>query len=307
MVATLKNTETIRLVRVGLSGEEFAVPLDAVETILRLEPGRWADNGEYGNAVRGSLVYRGEEVGVLCLGSLLGRNPVTNRHPFAILLNSASGRFAILVDRVSQSKDYPLDQLQTPPELVSHSTNGLVSHFIAEEETFLMVMAAERLIDDTPAKSRRRNITTREKPSGLAEQIIAFRSQEFTTSERPYTFGIPARNVVEVMTLPPIQKLPTTSSDFLGVVPWRGRVLPVVDLSARMGLAPSSAAATRAVVTLVDGRPFALAAMPGVHVWNLPLPHAASTKTWPSQYLRGAVELKAESLLSPDLVRLLGD
>jgi chemotaxis signal transduction protein len=307
MVATLSQNlaQTLRLVRLGIGREEFAVPLDAVETILRLEPGRWNDNHEVGSVVRGSLTFQKEELGVLCLASLLGRRTYKLQNPFALILNSVNGRFALLVERVSPSTDHRLEAMLDPPESVCVSTHDLVTKLIREDGGFLMLLAPERLVEerqaepDVPSVLKKRSQTTTK-----ASQLIVFRTQEFAAQKRPIAYGVPANWVLEVADLPPVQKLPTTSADLLGVVPWRQFALPIVDLSARIGLGAGSSRATRAVVIRHGKQLLGLAALPGVHVVNLPIPHADCACDFASPLVRGAIELKHETLIAPDVAAL---
>lgn len=66
-------------------------------------------------------------------------------------------------------------------------------------------------------------------------------------------YGLCAPDVAEVVAVPTVTRLPGVPSWIVGIANWRGRVLPLVDLRALIGLAvtplPSSA---RVVVLAVD-------------------------------------------------------
>ncbi|MFN3512339.1 MAG: chemotaxis protein CheW [Phenylobacterium sp.] len=52
------------------------------------------------------------------------------------------------------------------------------------------------------------------------------------------TFAVPVDRVQEILELRPIARLPHTPADFLGMIDVRGSGVPVVDLRAKLGLAP---------------------------------------------------------------------
>ena len=64
--------------------------------------------------------------------------------------------------------------------------------------------------------------------------------------------ALPSGVVREMLELPRVTHVPGLPSDAAGVITWRGRVAPVVDLRARLELPPRATAAGRRMAVVVD-------------------------------------------------------
>jgi len=64
--------------------------------------------------------------------------------------------------------------------------------------------------------------------------------------------------VQEIFKLPEITKIPKAADYVVGVIDLRGKVLPIVDLSLKLGL-PSEGHATRGIVVSIEGKQVGLA------------------------------------------------
>ena len=61
-------------------------------------------------------------------------------------------------------------------------------------------------------------------------------------------FGIDIMSIREIRAWTPVTKLPRVPAHVAGVVNLRGTVLPVVDLAARLGWAPTEATSRHAII-----------------------------------------------------------
>lgn len=90
--------------------------------------------------------------------------------------------------------------------------------------------------------------TTLTKSDGTqARELIAFRlgQQEFC---------LDVMNVREIRGWTPVTPLPHAPSYMLGVINLRGTVLPIIDLSARMGFAPAEPSTRHAIMVVEMGK-----------------------------------------------------
>lgn len=73
-------------------------------------------------------------------------------------------------------------------------------------------------------------------------------------------YGVPVRDVREIVGTLPITPVPGTPHHVLGIVNLRGKVIPVIDLRLRLGL-PATTVGPRACVVVCHGRDNALVGM----------------------------------------------
>lgn len=78
----------------------------------------------------------------------------------------------------------------------------------------------------------------------MADKYLTFRLQD-------ETYGVPVSKVREIVTMPAITPVPQAPPYVKGVFNLRSRVLPVIDLRARLG-APAAAYTERTCIVVVD-------------------------------------------------------
>ena len=79
-------------------------------------------------------------------------------------------------------------------------------------------------------------------------QIVVFKIEQ-------ESYGVPIDAVQEIVRVPDVTTVPDAPPFFMGVINLRGRIVPVVDLRARLRLAPAERTKhTRVLVTETDGR-----------------------------------------------------
>jgi len=82
----------------------------------------------------------------------------------------------------------------------------------------------------------------------------------FSIAGQPY--AIESRQVIEVLPLVPARPLPRAPDYLLGIFTYRGRLLPLVDLARRLGVAPPAAKLSTRVI-VVEVEPAVAGAEPG--------------------------------------------
>ena len=142
-------------------------------------------------------------------------------------------------------------------------------------------------------------------PAQIDELFVLFRVGDAV-------FGLPAADVVQMESFSGATAVPGTPSFVAGIMPLRGRVVPVVDLRVRFGLSPIVPNLdTRVVVTEVRGRAIALAVESAREVARLrgedvkPPPHLLEEVG--SGFVSSVAHAGDRIILVVDLEKVLGE
>lgn len=131
----------------------------------------------------------------------------------------------------------------------------------------------------------------------------------FSTSpggEAPVLFGLSLAQVQEVIRPQPLLRVPGAPPYLLGLAPFRDEVVPVIDLSLRMGAGPSFfEGESRLLVARGTRVPLKLGfpVRAEIKVENLPLPNRVNSSRFlfDRSLVRGVFELDAGTVFIPDL------
>jgi purine-binding chemotaxis protein CheW len=123
-------------------------------------------------------------------------------------------------------------------------------------------------------------------------------------------FGLPLETVREVIRVGDITRVPQSPPHIRGVTNLRGRILPVVEIRSRLGLAPLVPRSTaRIIVAEVRGRVLGLLVDSVAQVQKVPADRVVATpdevKSSHADYLTGVVQLYDRLLILLDLPRAL--
>jgi chemotaxis signal transduction protein len=318
MVSPAVATATLRLVRCRTGGERYGLEMTWVHGIQRADRLR-PDPGAGGRV--GWLPGRGGEVEVFSLAALLGRpfrEAGAGQH--ALVLNTAPARRGILVDHVAQAARVEADHLLPLPALARPAA-GFFEGLVLGPDEVLLVLAPERLCPDAPShgcpdgEGAGRALGAApvwDFAAGKWErspgQLVLFPLSETAAGERPLAFGLSIAQVAEIVESPALTPVPGAPAVVRGLVAWRGRAVPVLDLAQRLGLPPlSPGRGTRLLVARdpAHAGPVGLLVRAPVRMLRLPAPHTPSDRPLPveGRLVKARVELKAETLVVPDLGR----
>jgi purine-binding chemotaxis protein CheW len=99
------------------------------------------------------------------------------------------------------------------------------------------------------------------KPQDRAQAEIEQKYLTFLLGEEEY--GIPVLQVAEIVKIEKLIQIPHSREYFLGLMDIRGRVLPIVQLKAKLAIQDEAGAARRAgdraIITVINGRRIGLA------------------------------------------------
>jgi purine-binding chemotaxis protein CheW len=123
-------------------------------------------------------------------------------------------------------------------------------------------------------------------------------------------FGLPVDTVREVIRVGDVTRVPQAPAHIRGVTNLRGRILPVVEIRSRLGLAPLVPRSTaRIIVVEVRGRVLGLLVDSVAQVQKLPadrlVPAPDEVKSAHTAYLNGVVHLDNRLIILLDLALAL--
>jgi chemotaxis signal transduction protein len=265
--------------------------------------------------------------------------------------------WALLVDRVSQVIQIPADRVVPLPPIVVNPSADYFKGIIKLDEQLILFLSPERLHPDASlsaggpvrkaASSSPGPFLSTRSPTASAEgqrlghgQIVIFSIAELHPGERALSFGLSISQVPEILEPLPMIPVPAAPAFVLGLVNWRDRPVPVIDLASRLGLAPEANRPANGRTCLIVARDkghvlpvpspalspvegiargssskggsnqgawVGFLARPGIRVLRLPIAHQPCSRTLPldQTLTRGIVELENETLVIPDIRGIL--
>lgn len=228
--------DTVALVVFTLAEQAFALPLGAIDEVLRV-PAEVARMPHADTVVVGSITVRGELLPVLSLGALLAM-PVGDAAARSRIVVARIGgsRVGLLVDAVRGIERVPETAIDPVPQVLTRGSAEARIQAICRVDDgrkLVSVLAAEHLL--------RPDITARLTQGSAAEspgeaavdttgaQFLLFRIGDGV-------FAMPIDAVDEVVALPGrLARLPKAPSFVKGVMSLRGAAVPVIDQAERFG------------------------------------------------------------------------
>jgi len=246
--------------------------------------------------------------------------------PFTLEGSEGGQPWALLVDDVSRVIQIPADRLVPLPPIVVNPSADYFKGVILLNGRLTLFLAPERLHPDslpnasgpvreakspdpTSSPSTRSGTTGAEGARRTRGQVLVFHTTEPDRAEHTLAFGLSISQVPEILGSLPVTPVPGAAAFVLGLVNWRGRPVPVIDLDRCLGFGSSLAdGRTRLVIARDTGRPgkstwIGFPARPAIQLLRLPVLHEPSSRSLSIDptLIRGVVELEGETLIIPDL------
>ncbi len=305
----------LSLVRCGAGGQSFGLEMAWVGGIDRADrlSGKPGPGG-----LAGALTGGGTYVPVYRLSELLGIGAgEAVALPHVIVLNARPEPWGLLVDRVSQVLRVPDGRAAPLPAGLGDGPARYFKGLARGDEEMLLLLAPARFspvgTEPLPGEwgADGEDAGLLGLPAGAAGgagRLVVFSTSPPAPRERPVAFGLSITQVVEVVESARVLPVPKADGHVLGLAGWRDRLVPVVDLSRRLGAGPSVLdGQSRLVVARAASRLVAFPVRPGARVLQLPVPHRPCTRELPLEpaRTRAVVELKGQTLAVPDMETLL--
>lgn len=299
---------TLALLGCRAGGQDFALPLEAVETVLRLPPG-FAPLPGLGAAALGVMPHRGQVLPLLALAALLGHGAaVPARGARVLVLRQGQARAGLLVEAVRGILAVPEAAVEPLPPLLLRGMGGEGEGRVAaiarleEGRRLLPILAPASLLEGAapapaPAAGQETAATA---VAEEGERALLLRLEE-------QDYALPLAAVAELARAPAaLPRLPQAPEGLAGVMTLRGEPLPVLDLRRLLGLPAAAREGRVVVVAWLEGLRVALMADAVTGLRRLP---GAARTPVPAPLVEGAAGLPGGAglalLLSP--AALLGE
>jgi chemotaxis signal transduction protein len=261
---------------------------------------------------RGDAPGAGGGLAVVSLAERLGLQERDQGARPVVSVRSSGAAWGLLVDRVLGAVHVTADQRFALRALSpACSTGPFRTVFVrGSEGMFLGLDLAELSPEPMPPDELDDASAPMALPVGRGAQsggrIVLFTPLGLPDMGRPVRVGLSVSQVLEVTEPLPILTIPTAPSFVCGLVCWRDRPVPVIDLAARFGFATDRFETGGRLLVARVGADAGLIGIPvrsSVQVRPLPLRHVASTYrlSVPDELLFGAVETEEASVVVPNL------
>ncbi len=279
MLVSNETHSTMRIVPCYLGGNRYS--FDIADITALTEDGLVNKTAAEG-PIRGWIQRRGQRVPVYSLAERLGlAQEAETGSEVAIILKRGAEPIAVSVDRVTQPLDVESANIHPLPAAADPSLRNLIRNVLWHEQELWLHMDAARL-----SGAARQAPAGRHAPSAARQQegdsgqgsgaILAFGIPSINPGEREVLFAVSARQVLEILEEASPVPVPASPSHLRGLIAWRKRPVPLIDLGRIMGWAPNPREKT-AVLVVRGARfpePLAMPIAAGAGTFRLPIPHS---------------------------------
>lgn len=220
---------TDQIVTFRLAGEELALPINAVQEIIKLTDIIHVPNtADYVDGI-GNL--RGGILPIVNLRKKLGlEDKEANETSRIVVLNTPGGATGFMVDSVSEVMHIENDVLEHPPEMVS-SIQGQFLRGIAkidDGKRMVLILSEEQILPELAGLQSEEKKTEERKLDSShslneSEQLVTFHIGD-------EEFAINIMQVKEIIRVTEITPLPKSPKHTIGVMSLRNQLLPIMDL-----------------------------------------------------------------------------
>ena len=255
--------DRVALVALRLGGQDYALPLDQVDRVMR-PPGALTTVPRSDGAMLGTIAFDGGLLPVVSLAVLLGLPPSDAAEVSArILIASIAGqRVGLLVDRVTGTIEVRRDNIDAVPPLL---TRGAAEAQIAGicrldggrlegGRRLVCLLSTSRLFDAHTTQLLRSS--GQQEPQRMPASTASDDAREtfviFRLGDEAY--GLPIAAVHEVARYPEhLARVPDAPDFVAGIMSLRGRAVPVIDTARRFGAAAGGQRSRRVIVVSAGG------------------------------------------------------
>lgn len=250
------DNSTFQCVSFSLNKETFAFPVDRVQEIIRVPSTVKVPMTP--PALIGLTNLRGVVLPIVDLRRAIGLEEVTYDDASRVMVIHASDTFGLVVDRVAQVLNVPQDKVE-PADAVEKTMHtdllkGVIKNFGNEELIQLIDPDTVLAHHFPPAEEGRAShlasamAAAQTAPEGETEDDVV-QLVSVTLDDEEYAFNL--GEVDEIVRVPAqIARVPGTSSEVIGLINLRNRLLPLVSLRECFGLEAQPQSDSNRVVIL---------------------------------------------------------
>jgi purine-binding chemotaxis protein CheW len=249
-VAGSERIREIGLLGFDLAGQTYALPLEQVREVMALPPGL-AVLPRLDDALVGVVPHRGGLLPLASLHVLLGLTPPATLVGRVIVAQIGDSLVGLVVDRLNAVMRAPESAIGAVPTVLNRGAGEAQIDAIFRADggnRLVSILSPERLFreettGDILAESRGKEI------EAVSESDVAGRERFVIFRLGDEAYGLPIAAVAEVARLPdPLTRLPRAPAFVEGVMNFRGKVIPLIDLRRRFEVAAAAPTARRRVL-----------------------------------------------------------
>jgi len=227
------------IVRVG--AERFTLPNFSIEEALQLKAGQLVTAYGRGEMVR----IRGALLPFVRVRSVFGLEAATEPETICVIVEASGERVALGVDEILGQQQIVIKSLEAPFNMVPAIGGATV---LGDGRVGLILdvgrLVARALHPEPEADAELAPVDEppRREPTLEGKYLIAGLGEE--------EYGLPVLAVQEIITMLPVTRIPLVAPFVRGAVNLRGHVIPVIDLRARLGMAPHETTSESCIVVV---------------------------------------------------------
>jgi chemotaxis signal transduction protein len=269
--------------------QSYCIDIDAVESI------RGSDQVAPQRGPKGRLGWIGKDrrIPVYSMQARLDQALPGKQTLGAILvLENAQSPWALAVDQVSRVVEVRSSDVFALPRIVSRARGGLFQSVVSFGDSLVLLPRLEGLHPDArdvredplqgdPDDKPRRPSQQALKNHSAQRRIVVFEVPNHRGDEPRLSLGFSVKQVMEVRESEAPLPVPSSPSYLMGLIRWRDRPIPVIDIGNRLGMRPLRNALTGrfAVVRGTGDEDFcAVPATTNMGAETLPLPYHPSPR-----------------------------
>ncbi len=308
----------LQFIRFGIGEKTYCMDMSSVGSIMRLDSLKPNLEDE---EPAGWLVTNRESVPVFNLSKRLGQSMVGDPNTGRIVVLDAKPMpWAFIIDMVLGVIQAAEENVFPMPSLLQSPSSDLYNGVVKLDDELILYISPERLnpqkdsSSEERMKERRKQEFIRSKSvvsrhnqtSKKGRRILFFYTMDSGPNERPIVLGLSITQVLEILEPLSIIPVPTSAPFVLGLVNWRNRPVPVIDLNVRLGIGLHSFDSNSRLLiarTQSNGELIGFHIKPNVSVHSLPIPNQVSSRVLrvDKDFTRGVFELEDETLVVPDM------
>lgn len=242
----------------ALAGQLYALPIEEVAGAVALPPSLTV-MAQSDETVLGIATVQNRLLPIVSLRLLLGLPPEQPKGAKVVVARIGGASIGLAVDRLQAILRVPEETIDPAPAVLNRGAGEAQVRSICRlpgNKGLVAILSSERLFREAAVA---RILAERQEGSGTmkaadkeggAERFLIFRLDE-------EEYGLPLDAVEEVVRLPSqLTRVPNAPSFVQGVMPLRGKAIPVIDQRVRFASGSSGSEDTRPriIVTSIEGR-----------------------------------------------------
>ncbi len=319
-MSNLSDTkDLLQFIRCSVGSETYGLDMSKVIGI------RHNEHLKYNSNKKGPLGWLDNNTPVIDLTRRLGIARTTKdggNMQRIIILRGKGGPWALMVGSVSRVISVPLNCVSALPSVTVNSPSSCFAGVIKMGEKMLLLLSPENINAETlpDIREQKKNKSKRniDKPRSVRErragQVVIFSASEQRLKQKGLYLGLSISQVSEILEPLPIVEVPGAPHFVQGIVNWRDRAVPVIDLYAclKLGAEVNELARTRLIIIRNKAEKnediyMGFLIKPNVRLLRFPTAAAPYSKNIPAniKLLRTVVELGQEILMIPDVKKIV--